>query len=183
MATTIRIILVDDEIRFRDTLADRLRLRNFEVMTASDGFDALTKVSAFQPDLALVDLKMPGMDGETLLRELKSAYPLTEVVILTGHGSALSEETCTEAGAYSYLHKPCGTPELAAVLLEAFERRVLRRLGMERDRLEQLIQRTAGESSFHAIIQLKKLEEQILKRQQGRDGVHPDDNTASVRID
>ena len=166
MTTTIQILMVDDEVRFLNTLAGRLKIRNFEVVTATNGFDALEKARGYQLDIALIDLKMPGMDGEELLGRLKQEHPLMEVIVLTGHGSELSKKNCEEVGSYSYLHKPCETEDLVAVLRGAFEKRMMRRLNLERDELEFLIQRLVGESSFLAILQLKELEEKLLKRQQ-----------------
>ena len=139
MATTIQILLVDDEVRFLNTLAGRLKIRDFEVVTATNGFDALTKARGYQLDLALVDLKMPGMDGEELLQRLKKEHPLMEVIILTAHGSEYSKEICEEAGSFSYLQKPCETEALITVLRKAFEKRMMRRLSLEREQLDLLI--------------------------------------------
>ena len=99
----IQILVVDDEVRFLKTIAQRLSLRQFDVVTATNGYDAIDMARDRNLDLALVDLKMPGMDGEELLRKLKTEHPFMEVVILTGHGSTDSERTCEEAGSYSYL--------------------------------------------------------------------------------
>ena len=182
MTQTIQILLVDDEVRFLNTLAERLQIRDFEVVTATNGFDALEKARGFQLDLALIDLKMPGMDGEALLKELKKEHPLVEVIILTGHGSERSKEACKAAGSFSYLQKPCETRELVAVLREAFERRMLRRLKMERRHLDLLIQRSVGESSFQAIIRLKEIEEKLLERR-SKGEIDLDDEDGSSRVD
>lgn len=167
MATTIEILLVDDEIRFLTTLAERLSLRNFKVITATNGMEALEKARGSSLDLAIVDLKMPGMDGEDLLRKLKKEHPLMEVVILTGHGSAASKERCEDAGSYEYLQKPCETTELVTVLRAAFEKRMLRRLEICREELERLMALSVGEASFQAIIRLKELEEELLRKKEG----------------
>ena len=164
MATTIEILLVDDETRFLETLAGRLSLRGFHVITATNGMEALEKARGAGLDLALVDLKMPGMDGEVLLQKLKKEHPLMEVVILTGHGSADSRERCEDAGSYEYLQKPCETGELIAVLRAAFEKRMLRRLKICRDELVRLMDSSVGEASFQAILRLKDLEEELLRK-------------------
>ena len=104
MSTRIQILLVDDEVRFLQTLAERLTIRDFDVVTATNGFEALEKARGYTLDLAIVDLKMPGMDGEELLVKLKQEHPLVEVVILTGHGSAASMKRCEKVGSYSYLN-------------------------------------------------------------------------------
>jgi len=164
MATTIEILLVDDEVRFLATLAERLSLRRFDVITATNGLEALEKARGANLDLALVDLKMPGMDGEELLGKLKQEHPLMEVVILTGHGSEESKARCEDAGSYEYLQKPCETEELVAVLRAAFEKRMMRRLEMRRDELERLMEVSVGETSFQAILRLKEIEEELLRR-------------------
>jgi DNA-binding response OmpR family regulator len=184
VTSTIQILLVDDEVRFLNTLADRLRIRKFKVVTATDGFDALKKARDFQLDLALIDLKMPGMDGEELLQQLKKEHPLVEVVILTGHGSESSRETCQTAGSFSYLQKPCETQELVAVLREAFEKRMMRRLDIDRKHLDHLIQTAVGESSFQAILRLKEMENMLLERRAaGGTETDDDEGSTSSRID
>jgi DNA-binding NtrC family response regulator len=180
MVTTIQILMVDDEFRFLNTLAGRLQIRDFEVVTATNGHDALDKARGLQLDIALIDLKMPGMDGEALLKRLKEEHPLMEVIVLTGHGSASSRRSCEEMGSYFYLHKPCETEELVAVLRGAFEKRMMRRLNLKRKELELLIQRSVGESSFQAILRLKALEEQLLKRQRQPS---QDSKDSSPRVD
>lgn len=162
MTAPIQILIVDDEVRFLQTLARRLTIRDFDVVTATSGPEALDKAQGHALDLAIVDLKMPGMDGEELLVRLKRDHPLVEVIILTGHGSWASKSTCHEAGSYSYLHKPCETEELIEVLREAFQRRVLRRLEMEHDQLERLLQQSVGETSLRVLLRLKDIEERML---------------------
>ena len=170
MSAQIQILLVDDEVRFLQTLAERLTIRDFDVVTATNGFQALEKARGYNLDLAIVDLKMPGMDGEELLAKLKQEHPLMEVVILTGHGSAASKQRCQEVGSYSYLGKPCEMAELVGVLREAFEKRMMRRLDLEREQLELLVQQCAGEHSLKAILRLKEIEEEMLRKKSGKKG-------------
>ncbi len=182
--TTIRILLVDDEVRFLNTLAGRLRIRDFEVTTATNGWEGLDKARGSQLDLALIDLKMPGMDGEALLKRLKEEHPLMEVIILTGHASESSRAACQSAGSFSYLQKPCETHELVVTLREAFERRMMRRLDIERKQLDNLIHGAVGESSFHAILRLKELEEELLKRRaKGEKGSAGETKSPSTHVD
>jgi DNA-binding NtrC family response regulator len=168
MSTQIQILLVDDEVRFLQTLAERLTIRDFDVVTATNGFEALEKARGYNLDLAIVDLKMPGMDGEELLAKLKQEHPLMEVVILTGHGSAVSKQRCEEVGSYSYLNKPCEMHELVDILREAFQRRMMRRLDMEREQLELLVRQSAGEHSLTAILRMKEIEEKLLRKKSGK---------------
>jgi len=117
-----RILLVDDEERFRTSLARRLRARGYDVVDVGDGEEAIRQVrSDGQIDIAVLDLKMPGMDGIQTLREMRAFSPAIQAVMLTGHGSL---ESATDAGrleAFRYLQKPCEVEELAAVLDEAKE--------------------------------------------------------------
>ena len=168
MSTQIQILLVDDEVRFLQTLAERLTIRDFDVVTATNGFEALEKARGYNLDLAIVDLKMPGMDGEELLAKLKQEHPLLEVVILTGHGSAASKERCDEGGSYGYLSKPCEMHELVDVLREAFQKRMMRRLDIEGEQLKLLVQQSAGEHSLKAILRLKEIEENLLRKKSGK---------------
>ena len=112
MAEKIKIMIVDDEERLLQTLAQRLRLRDFEVQTFNNGQDALAAARREEFDLALVDLKMPGLSGEQVLGLLKEEHPLLEVIILTGHGSVESGIQGMNLGAFDYAMKPIQISEL-----------------------------------------------------------------------
>ena len=109
----IRLLIVDDEKEFLAALARRLVLRGFDVTTASTGEEAKELARKESFDLALVDLVMPGITGETLLEDLKREHQLIEVIVLTGHNSPEKAEACTRAGAFRYLQKPIDHDELA----------------------------------------------------------------------
>ncbi len=112
----IRVLLVDDEERFRKNLADRLQLRGYAVDQAGDGEEAIRALRRFRPDVILLDRKMPKLSGEDTLREIKRIAPETQVIMLTGHASF---DSATETGrleAFAYLEKPCETPELIRTL-------------------------------------------------------------------
>ncbi len=165
MVTTpkrIRLLIVDDELRFLQTLTQRLSLRDFDVTPASNGQDALEQARLQRFDLALVDLKMPGMDGEQVLEALKAQHPTMEVIILTGHGSIDSAVTCTRLGSYSYLQKPCETEELLGVLREAYERRVRQRLQLSETRMAELLKLATDGSPLSILRKLKEMEEEKL---------------------
>lgn len=154
----IRLLIVDDEERFLGTLSKRLALRDFDVAAVSSGDEAVDLARKREFDLALVDLKMPGMPGEEVLRILKEEHPLMEVVILTGHGSVESAVECIKEGSYQYLQKPCETSELLEVLKEAYGKRVKRRLEVDDERLEELARMTTGESPLAILRRLKRLD-------------------------
>ena len=106
MSNKIKLLIVDDEVAFLESMAKRLEIRDFEVQTASCGSEAIELAHKEHFDLALLDLKMPGMDGKKVLEILKKDDPFIEAIILTGHGSVDSAVDCTKLGAFGYLPKP-----------------------------------------------------------------------------
>ncbi len=158
MAEFIRLLIVDDEVRFLKTLASRLELRGFDVTTADNGKSALELAQKQTFDLALLDLKMPGLSGEEVLEILKKDHPFIEVVILTGHGSIDSAVQCTQAGSYRYLAKPCETEQLLGVLKDAYQQRVQRKMDLDTERLEELMQSVQGESPLGILRRLREIE-------------------------
>ncbi|RJQ45275.1 MAG: response regulator [Gaiellales bacterium] len=113
MNDQIRILLVDDELDFAETLAERLRLRSFDVNVVSRAEEALNTIDAgWKPDVVLLDLKMPGMDGMDALIEIRSREPDVETIMLTGHGAASSSIEGMKRGAFDYMMKPVDIGEL-----------------------------------------------------------------------
>lgn len=102
----IKILLVDDEKEFVETLADRIKLRDHKADVALNGEQALKKLDDDIPDVVVLDLKMPGIDGMEVLRRIRKAYPKVQVIMLTGHGSEKHEEEARKIGAFEYLQKP-----------------------------------------------------------------------------
>jgi len=82
-----KVLIVDDEDRFRLTLRKILEANGYTVDEAADGYEALEKVKEFKFDVILLDVKMPGMHGVEVLTKLKKTDPIPEVIILTGHAS------------------------------------------------------------------------------------------------
>lgn len=158
MTNRIALLVVDDEIRFLNTLTRRLSLRDFDVTAATSGEEALALACRKEFDLVLLDLTMPGIGGEQVLKELKQTQPQTEVIILTGHGSIASAVECTRAGAYTYLQKPAETAELLRALKDAFQRRMQRRLAISEEKLHQLTKISLSESPLSILRKLKELE-------------------------
>ncbi len=157
MAERIRILIVDDEVRFLQTLAQRLSLRDFDVTPFSDGRDAVEAARQQTFDIALLDLKMPGMAGEQVLAALKAEHPEMEIVILTGHGSIDSAVDATRSGAYRYLQKPCETDTLMNVLRDAYQHRVQRKLEVSEERMNSLLGSAVGESALSILRRLKEI--------------------------
>ncbi len=101
-----KVLLVDDEKEFVHTLSERLQTRNIESTVAYGGEEALVKVETEEPEVMVLDLRMPGIDGLEVLRRVKAGHPVTEIIILTGHGSDTEERLAFELGAFAYLRKP-----------------------------------------------------------------------------
>ena len=119
----VRILLVDDDPNLLVVLVDQLRDDGFEVVTARDGFEALRRLEQGWPDLLIVDLMMPRMDGLTLARQVKERADLP-VIVLSAVDSGDSKASTLEAVAEDYVTKPFHYPELRARI-----HRVLRRVG------------------------------------------------------
>ena len=118
-----RILLVDDEREFVDTLSERLELRDLGAAVVSDSRQALSLIEEEEPEVMVLDLRMPGIDGMEVLRRIKSEHPKVEVVIVTGHGSQEDKERCLKMGAFAYLQKPVDIEELAETLRQAHAHR------------------------------------------------------------
>ncbi|XXJ18725.1 sigma-54-dependent transcriptional regulator [Desulfovibrio caledoniensis] len=119
----MKALLVDDEESFRNTLCKRLKRRGMDVEQAGSGEEALAMLETCRPDVVLLDVKMPGMDGLTALHKIKEVNPLIEVVMLTGHASMEIAIRGMELGAFDYLMKPVEFEELLYKLEDAFKRK------------------------------------------------------------
>ncbi|MGD8958341.1 MAG: response regulator [Desulfobacteraceae bacterium] len=114
-----KLLLVDDEREFVETLSERLLMRDMGSAVAYDGETALSLVQEDEPEVMILDLKMPGIDGIQVLRQVKSTRPEIEVIILTGHGSEADREVCMQLGAFAYLQKPVDIDVLSDTLKRA----------------------------------------------------------------
>ncbi|MBW2367850.1 MAG: response regulator [Deltaproteobacteria bacterium] len=117
-----RVLLVDDEREFVQTLSERLILRDVGSAVAFDGESALHIINEDEPDVMILDLKMPGIDGIEVLRRVKATRPNIEVIILTGHGSDADRDICMNLGAFAYLLKPVDIDLLSETLKKANEK-------------------------------------------------------------
>jgi two-component system response regulator CpxR len=117
-----KVLLVDDEREFVQTLSERLLMREMGSVVAYDGESALSMVNEDEPEVMILDLKMPGIDGIEVLRRVKETRPEIEVIILTGHGSEADRETCMKLGAFAYLQKPADIELLSDTLKRANEK-------------------------------------------------------------
>ncbi len=118
----IRVLLVDDEEDYVRTMAERLKIRDLESRVATSGAQALEMVRSEVPDVMVLDLRMPGIDGMEVLERVKEEHPQVQVVILTGHGSEAEEQEARALGAFEYLQKPADTVELIDTIRAAWKR-------------------------------------------------------------
>jgi len=122
----IKVLLVDDEVEFVNTLGQRLKMRGLLVDTVYDGPQALDFIRKIEPDVIVLDLKMPGLHGIEVLREIKNKRPEIQVIILTGHGTEKDEEEARKLGGFDFLHKPADIDLLVAKIKEAFQEKLER---------------------------------------------------------
>ena len=117
-----KVLLVDDEREFVQTLSERLIMRDMGSAVAYDGESALNLIKEDEPEVIIVDLKMPGVDGLEVLRKVKETRPQIEVIILTGHGHEQDRQLCMELGAFAYLQKPLDINVLTETIQKANEK-------------------------------------------------------------
>ena len=117
-----KVLLVDDEREFVQTLSERLLMRDMGSAVAYDGESALELIKEDEPEVMILDLRMPGIDGIEVLRKVKETQPEIEIIILTGHGSEADKETCMNLGAFAYLHKPVDIDLLSETIKQANEK-------------------------------------------------------------
>ena len=117
-----KILLVDDERKFVKMLSERLIMRDLGATVAYDGQSALEMIENERPEVMVLDLKMPGMDGIEVLKIVRDKYPEIAVIILTGHGSELDRQRCLGLGAVDYLQKPVKIEVLSEALAKAAEK-------------------------------------------------------------
>lgn len=132
MAATI--LIVDDEKDIRISLQGILEDEGYQVLTASDGEDALTTIRAELPDLVLLDIWMPGMDGMETLSLLKDEFPFLTTVMISGHGTIETAVKATKLGAYDFIEKPLSLDKVLITVANALK---LKQLSLENSQLKQ----------------------------------------------
>jgi DNA-binding NtrC family response regulator len=155
----IRLLLVDDEVKFLESIAKRLELKNFDVTTASNGKEAITSAEKGLFDVAVVDFQMPGMDGTQVLKTLKENHKYLEIIMLTGHATIDSAVECTKMGAFKYLEKPYEFEKLVEVIKEAYEARLNRKFEHNQKRIEEIQKLSMGASPLGLLRALAKLDD------------------------
>ena len=116
------VLVVDDELGPRESL--RMILKPFyEVQTASDGYEALRLIGDRKFDVVTLDLKMPGLSGIDVLKEIKKTRPDTEVIVITGYGSLENASDALRWGIGEFISKPFNVSEIISTVAKSLERR------------------------------------------------------------
>ncbi|MBW1776580.1 MAG: sigma-54-dependent Fis family transcriptional regulator [Deltaproteobacteria bacterium] len=148
------ILIVDDEPSILQSLGGLLEDEGFEVLTATNGYEALKIIDAQFPDLVLLDIWMPGMDGIETLREIKKDNPGIQVIIITGHGTIETAVKATKLGAFDFIEKPLSIDKIIVAINNALN---FQRLEEENKYLRK---KTIEKHSFHgnspAVTHLRK---------------------------
>lgn len=132
-----RVLVVDDDPLIRETLGDVLHQQGFEVAGAGSAREAADQLRSFAPEVAVVDLRLPDLEGGELLRRLRREAPDTEVIVLTGHATLGSALEAIQEAAFAYLLKPADPEHLVGIVRRAMELRALRE---ENERLTGALQ-------------------------------------------
>lgn len=130
-----------------------------DVTKSTNGEEAIEIAKKEKFDLALLDLKMPGLNGKEVLEILKREHKFLEVIILTGHGSLDSAVECTKLGAFSYLPKPYELENLLEVLRQAYEARLRKKFDANQDRMEKMMRLATGLSPLEIMRELRKIDD------------------------
>ncbi len=118
-----KVLIVDDEKDFVEMFSLRLETQGEKVSTAYSGKEALEVLSHVSIDVVILDIRMPGMDGIDTLKQIKTLYPIVEVILLTGHGSTQTAVEGMKLGAFDYLMKPADFEEIKLKLESARKRK------------------------------------------------------------
>jgi len=148
------ILIVDDEPSIIKSLTGLLADEGFEVMTASTGYEGLKIIDKESPDLVLLDIWMPGIDGIETLKQIKKGNPYLQVIIITGHGNIETAVKATKLGAYDLIEKPLSIDKIIVAINNALN---FRRLEEENRYLrKKTIEKHAINGISAATIELKK---------------------------
>jgi len=157
----ISLLIVDDEVQFLKSISKSLKARDFNVIAVDRGEKAIEAAKKNPIDVALVDLKMPGMNGEETLKALKAEHKWMEVVILTGHGTIDSAVECTKSGAFSYLQKPCSLDELLDSLKNAYKQKVMNRKKIQEKKMDELLKISISGSARDILRRLREIDNRM----------------------
>ena len=158
MPDKIKLLVVDDEKPFLDTICKLLKARYFDVTPVSSGEEAIEAARKKEFEIAIVDLKMPDMDGLQVLEALKKEHRFMEVIILTGQGSSDYAIRCTMSGVYRYVYKPCELDILLNILKEAYQQRIKNKYGYKDEEIKGILSVITPDSPLEILRKLKKID-------------------------
>lgn len=121
MDNALRVLLVDDEESYLETAAKIFRRKGIDVELCSIGKDVVALLKEKKCQVVVLDLKMPGMTGQEVLREIKGSLPAVQVIILTGHATSDDAAVCLTSGAFDFLIKPVEMSHLMDRVRTAYE--------------------------------------------------------------
>ena len=150
-------LIVDDEQDFVNYMTKRLKHHEFDVHAFTNPVEALEKTKACRYDVGILDLKMPEMGGEELLKKLKERNASMELIILTGHGSIESAFRSAQRGAYEYLLKPCDFDSLVSCINNAYAKRIKALNRKEAERVDKLMKQAGTMNPLDLLKRLKRL--------------------------
>jgi DNA-binding NtrC family response regulator len=152
-----RALVIDDDLATLDLMRFHLKSENFEVETAANGNKGLEFVEEGEFDIILTDLNMPGIDGIEMVRKCKEIAPNTEIIMVTGEGSATKAVEATKAGAFYYVEKPVDLEELTLLIDKAIERK------QQKAEIAELRGQLSNVDSYEGIIGGSKSMQQIFQ--------------------
>ncbi len=133
--TQMKLLLVDDEKEFLDTILKRMKRRKVEVTGVGSGEEALSWLAENEADVVILDVRMPGIDGIETLREIKKRHALIEVIMLTGHASMEAAIEGMQMGAFDYLMKPMDMDDLIYKAEDAFKKKII-----QKNKIDKMVQ-------------------------------------------
>jgi DNA-binding NtrC family response regulator len=155
----IELLIVDDDEKFLKTISERLGLKDFDVTSTTDGNQAVKEAKRKKFDVAILDLKMPGMDGMQLLEILKKKHKFLEVIILTGFASIQSAVEATKLGAFGFVEKPYNIDGLLEMLKDAYKARLRKKFEHDKKRTEDINFLAMGASPVGILTSLRRLDD------------------------
>ncbi len=171
----IRVLIVDDEEYIRLSLSELLSYIGFEVATAANGEDALSKLTENRFDIAFMDIKIPGMNGVELLGRVRKAYPDVSVIMMTGYATVENAVEAVKLGAYDFLRKPYDIEEIKVSINRLLEKKKLEEecklweeaLRNTLDELEKKVEERTAELSKTNLL----LKQEITERRQAEEEI------------
>jgi DNA-binding NtrC family response regulator len=157
----IHLLMVDDEVKFLNALTDRLKLKFFDITSATNGADAIKMAEKARFDVAVIDLQMPGIDGVQVLKTLKKGHKFLEIIILSGHATIETAVECTKLGAFKILEKPCNFDDLVESIKEAYESRLRKKFENDELRIKKIQALALGQSPLTILRELAKMDDNV----------------------